>query len=110
MPHDFVFVAASKIEIVADAAIEVEGSVMLFARRVDGMMCGQHRLGCLRGWNIPQQDNQTWFHRMAMHSLPSPMDSGARAFGQSAEGVLDQRQTRHPNSYYCENDGNWVGR
>jgi len=53
---------------------------------------------------------QMWFHRIAMPSLPSPMDSGARAFGQSAEAVLDQRQTRHPNSYNSENDGNWVGR
>ena len=81
---------------------------MLFARGVDGMMCDQ-RSGYLRGWNIPQQDNQTWFHRIAMPSLPSPMDSGARAFGQSAEVVLDQRQTRYPNSYNSENDGNRVG-
>ena len=81
---------------------------MLFARGFDGMMCDQ-RSGCLRSWNIPQQDNQTWFRRIAMPLLPSPMDSGARAFGQSAEEVVDQRQTRHPNSYYSENDGNWVG-
>ena len=72
------------------------------------MMVGQ-QLGSLRGLNV-QQDNQMWFHQMVRHTLQSTMDSGERAFGEGVEGALDQRQTRHPNRYYSENDDSWVGK
>ena len=50
---------------------------------------------------MDQQDYQIRFCRMVKSSSPPTMDPGARAFG---EGVLDQRQTRHPSSYNSDYD------